>query len=92
MFTSVRNEYHLQLWTCGHALTALSTVFDNPGRQLSSPKMFERKQRDNLANLASDHRHVKFDDIITSSGWRNYLGCRVDVGAFVLFVYVLNKA
>lgn len=52
-------------------------VFDNPGRQLLSPKAFERRRRDDTGILASDHHHAQFrDDCEVPQKWREHLQCR----------------
>ena len=62
-------------------------VFDNPGRQPNSPKLFERKRRDDTASLSSDHKHVTFSDACpVPSKWRDCLACRVCKRALVLYL------
>ena len=52
-------------------------IFDNPGRQLLSPKSFERRRRDDTGTLASDHHHAQFcDDSGIPQKWRDHLQCR----------------
>ena len=52
-------------------------IFDNPDRQLLSPKSFERRHRDDAGTLASDHHHAHFcDDSEIPQKWRDHLQCR----------------
>ena len=52
-------------------------VFDNPGRQIFSPKSFEHRRRDDSGTLALDHQHAQFsDDSEIPQKWRDHLQCR----------------
>ena len=62
-------------------------MFDNPGRQPSSPKAIEQRRRDNLAFVPSDHKHLHFTDISSvPRKWRVYLGCRVCKRRLILYL------
>lgn len=52
-------------------------IFDNPDRQLLSPKSFECRRRDDTGTLASDHHHAQFcNDSEIPQKWRDHLQCR----------------
>ncbi len=65
----------------------MHVVFDNPGRQSRSPKAFERRRRDNIGTLPSDHWHVDFTDASTiPSAWREHLLCRACKRRLVVYL------
>ena len=52
-------------------------VFDNPGRQILSPKSFKHRRRDNSGTLPLDHQHAQFsNDPEIPQKWRDHLQCR----------------
>ena len=52
-------------------------IFDNPGKQILSPKSFERRRRGDSGTLALDHQHAQFsDDSEIPQKWRDHLQCR----------------
>lgn len=66
---------------------SVHVVFDNPGRQPTSPKAFERNRRDAAASVSPDHKHVEFSDVsCIPSKWREHLSCRICKRALVVYL------
>ena len=62
-------------------------VFDNPGRLHDSPKVFERKRRDNTRTLLPDHEHVHFSDMCgVPTKWRDCISCRKCKRTLVMYL------
>ena len=70
-----------------HGSMEVHILFDNPGRQPSSPKSLEQRRRDLVSSLPQDHQHSTFADTCSPPPkWRELLGCRDCKRKLVLYL------